>query len=218
MVMWVMIEPMSKPIQTSTPAWLWCIAVLGGLTLGVTSAFAVSGGAFNKGKISVGKWSTDPNVGAQAANPWLRARIARVGLLGLTKAESMYFDRTTDEAGNPLREACTYALSGTIIPTRWWSMTIYGADQMLPRNADRAGSVDATRTLVTGQTTWTGILSAARPEGTGPWLSSKAAGTFSLTLRLYNPSTTDPAALSQLAFLKVELVSCASDSAKGAGQ
>jgi hypothetical protein len=195
---------------------LWLMCGLIGVVVGVGSAIALSGGALSAGDIMVGRWSSDPNVGAKAANPWLRARIARVGLLGLTKSETMYFDRTKDEAGNPLREACTYRLSGTTIPTRWWSMTIYGADQFLPRNRDGASSVDATRALAVGQTTWQGILSADRPADAVSWLSSKAAGTFSVTLRLYNPSTTDPVELSQLSFPKIELQSCTNAHIKGA--
>jgi hypothetical protein len=195
---------------------LWLMCGLIGVVVGVGSAIALSGGALSAGDIMVGRWSSDPNVGAKAANPWLRARIARVGLLGLTKSETMYFDRTKDEAGNPLREACTYRLSGTTIPTRWWSMTIYGADQFLPRNRDGASSVDATRALTGGQTTWQGILSAERPADAVSWLSSKAAGTFSVTLRLYNPSTTDPVELSQLSFPKIELQSCTNAHIKGA--
>jgi hypothetical protein len=206
------------PTQKPTPKWPWLVCALFGFAIGTSSALALSGGALSAGDIMVGRWSSDPNVGARAAGPWLRARIARVGLLGLTKSETMYFDRTTDEAGNPLREACTYRLSGTAIPARWWSMTIYGADQFLPRNTDAAGSVDATRALPDGQTSWNGLLSAVRPNGTSSWLSSKGAGTFSITLRLYNPSTTDPAELSQLSFPKIELQSCADASAKGAGQ
>ncbi len=161
-----------------------------------------------QGKVMVGRWSTDPSVGAKAANPWLRARIARIGLLGLTKEETLYFDRTTDEAGNPLREACIYKLAGGPIPVRWWSMTIYGADQFLPRNSDVAGSIDATRSLSDSRTAWSGTLSAVRPNDQPLWLSSKAAGTFSLTLRLYNPSTVDPAQLAKMTFPTIELVRC----------
>jgi hypothetical protein len=188
--------------------WPWLVCGLLGLAIGTGSALALSGGALSAGNIMVGRWSSDPNVGARAANPWLRARIARVGLLGLTKSETMYFDRTTDEAGNPLRDTCVYRLSGVAMPTRWWSMTIYGSDEFLPRNEDGASSIDATRALVAGQTTWEGTLSHYQYVLDKPWLSSKGAGTFSVTLRLYNPSTTDPRELRQMSFPKIELKSC----------
>jgi hypothetical protein len=202
--------------QQRQPKWPWIVCALLGLILGIVSALAVSGGALSKGHVKVGRWSSDPSVGAKAADPWLRARIARVGLLALTKEETIYFDRQTDDDGNPLREACTYRLSGVAIPARWWSMTIYGADQMLPRNTDRASSIDATRALSDGNAAWEGTLSAVKPAGDKLWLSSKAGGTFSITLRLYNPETTQPEELAKLAFPSVSRVSCDGEVVKGA--
>jgi hypothetical protein len=200
-------------MMTTAPSkisiWLWLVCMLAGLVLGIGSALALTGGALSTGNVMVGRWSTDPNVGAKAANPWLRARVARVGLLALTKQETLYFDRSTDEAGNPLREDCRYRLSGAPIPARWWSLTIYDQSQFLPRNTDQASSIDATRALAGGRTTWDGVLSPDRPAGDALWLSSKAGGTFSVTLRLYNPTSTDPTQLAKLAFPKIELVSCA---------
>jgi hypothetical protein len=198
----------SEPKQSKAAKWPWFLCALLGLGAGITSALAISGGTMGQGKMMVGRWLSDPSIGAKAANPWLRARIARVGLLGLTKEETLYFDRTTDEAGNPLREACTYKLSGVAIPTRWWSMTIYGGDQFLPRNSDQAGSIDATRALSEGQASWSGKLSATRPADQPLWLSSKAAGSFSITLRLYNPSTVEPAELAKMVFPRIDLIGC----------
>lgn len=198
------------------PKWPWLVCGLFGTVIGVASAFGISGGALSKGNVKVGRWSSDPSVGAKAADPWLRARIARVGLLALTKEETIYFDRQTDDSGNPLREACVYALSGGAIPARWWSITIYGADQMMPRNTDGASSIDATRAQKDAKTDWTGTLSATKPNEGGLWLSSKGGGTFSVTLRLYNPATTQPAELAKLTFPNVALVSCGDDQAKGA--
>jgi hypothetical protein len=194
--------------QRRKSIWPWLVCPLVGLLLGISSALILTGGAFSSGDVMVGRWSTNPNVGAKAANPWLRARIARVGLLALTKEETLYFDRSTDEAGNPLREACRYRLSGVPIPTRWWSMTIYDQSQFLPRNTDQASSIDATRALAGGKTAWDATLSPDRPAGDALWLSSKAGGSFSVTLRLYNPASTDPQELAKLAFPKIELVSC----------
>jgi hypothetical protein len=100
-------------------------------------------------------------------------------------------------------------LSGVPIPARWWSLTIYDQSQFLPRNTDQASSIDATRALAADKTMWQGVLSPDRPAGDVLWLSSTAGGTFSVTLRLYNPASTDPTQLAKLAFPKIELVSCA---------
>jgi hypothetical protein len=104
--------------KRKAPVWAWIVLGFAGLVLGVGSALSLSNGALGGSKMAVGQWSSDPLVGAKAANPWLRARIARVGLLALSKEETLYFDRTVDEAGNPLREECRYQLSGQPIATR----------------------------------------------------------------------------------------------------
>ena len=192
--------------------WVWGLAGLAGLVLGTGSALAISngalsGGVLGGGVVQAGPWSTDVSIGSTTANPWLRARVARVGLLALSQQETLYFDRTRDDSGAPLRAACRYRLSGGTLPTRWWSITIYGADQFLPRNLDGAGSLDATRALADGAQAWTSEISPVRPAS-GHWISSAAAGTFSLTLRLYNPDFVDANRLSQLALPKVERLDC----------
>lgn len=183
-------------------------ATLVGLAAGVASAASVTGGTMGDGSLVVGRWSTDLAIGGPAASPWVRARVARVGLLALSREETVYFDRTTDEEGEPLRDACRYRLAGGALPARWWSVTIYGADQMLPRNPDDAASVDATRLATDAAGTWTATVSTARPAA-GAWISSRGAGTFSLTLRLYNALRVDAAALRALALPTVRRTGCA---------
>ena len=84
--------------------WRWLICGVLGLGIGVGSALSISGGLFSDANITSGRWSTDPTVGAAAANPWVRATIARVGLLALTKEETVYFNRDVDDDGAKLRQ------------------------------------------------------------------------------------------------------------------
>ena len=53
-------------------------------------------------------------------------------------------------------------------------------------NDDDALSIDATKTA--GRETWSAIISAERPDNAEAWISSRSAGIFDLTLRLYRPS------------------------------
>ncbi|MEN9873804.1 MAG: hypothetical protein RL186_701 [Pseudomonadota bacterium] len=196
----------SSPRKAQWPfALLWGVL---GLMVGVGSAWAVAGGLFGAGKTVVGGWASDPMVGAQAANPWLRARIARVGLLGLTKSETLYFERNHDDDGAPLRETCRYRLSGSNLPARWWSVTLYGSDQYLARNTDMAPSIDATRVAATGKEQWSAIVASKAPTDGNLWLSSRAGGRFSLTLRLYNPNMLNLDELAKYSFPKIERISC----------
>lgn len=188
-----------------SPVPRYAVAVLLGLTLGLGSAVAVTGGLMGGGALTAGRWSTDLTVGAPAATPWVRARIARVGLLALNRDETLYFDRATDEDGRALDARCSYRVEGGPLPARWWSVTIYGADQMLPRNDDGAASIDATRLAAAGA--WTATVAAARPS-TGAWISARGAGAFTLTLRLYNPARMAAAQLGRLALPAVRRVRC----------
>ncbi len=163
-----------------------------GIILGGASALYLAGlwpGAkpLDFGNIEVDGWRSDFNIGSEAADPYTRARVARHGLLGLAKSEAVYFTRTTDSAGQPLREACEYRLSGGAMPAEWWSITLYGADSKLPMNEDSALSVDATGVSSSSED-WSALISSKRPEPGTDWISSRSAGTFDLTLRLYVPN------------------------------
>lgn len=190
---------------------LYLLAVIGGSALGLGSALWMAGlwpagrnMAF--GNVDVGGWRSDFATGSEAADPYTRARVARHGLLALAKTEAVYFTRATDDAGAPLREACTYRLSGGAMPAGWWSVTLYDGQSMLPANTDNALSVNAQSF---GDGAWTAVIAPSRPTGGEAWISSRSAGNFDLTLRLYMPA---PALLAKpgaaLVPPRVERISC----------
>jgi hypothetical protein len=155
------------------------------------------------GNVDVGGWRSDFAIGSEAADPYTRLRVARHGLLALARTEAVYFTRATDDMGAPLREACRYRLAVGAMPAGWWSITVYNSDSFLPANDDGALSVSADQDVVymIGDTIEGRGIAATiapdRPAGGGLWLSSRNAGTFDLTLRLYMPDEallTDPAA------------------------
>lgn len=158
------------------------------------------------GDVDVGGWRSDFAIGSEAADPYTRARVARHGLLALAKTEAVYFTRATDDTGTPLRQDCTYRLSGGTMPAGWWSVTLYDGQSMLPANTDNALSIDASRV---GEGAWEAMIAPVRPDGAAHWISSRGARTFDLTLRLYMP---DPAMLATpkaaLSPPKVEQVAC----------
>lgn len=177
--------------------WLsYGAAVIAGALLGLGSALWMAGlwpegSKLAFGDVDVGGWRSDFAVGSEAADPYTRARVARHGLLALAQTEAVYFTRALDDAGAPLREACTYRLTGGPMPAGWWSVTLYDAASMLPANTDNALSIDAERA---GAGTWEAIIAPERPDNGAAWISSRGAGTFDLTLRLYMP---EPALLAE---------------------
>lgn len=164
--------------------------ILGGLC-GLGAALAAGGilgpGLSLGGQINASDWTSDWTIGSKAANPWTRARVARQGLLALTKEEAVYFNRTRDETGERLTEDCTYRVSGGAMPAQWWSVTLYNSESYLPDNTDNALSYDLTDASQGAAQDWSFTI-APEPVPGGEWVSSRRAGTFNLTLRLYRPT------------------------------
>lgn len=186
---------------------VYLVAVVVGGGVGLGSALAMAGllpgsNPMAFGNVDAGGWRSDFAIGTAAADPYTRARVARHGLLALAKSEAVYFTRTVDDDGEPLREACSYRLRIGAMPAGWWSITLYDATSLLPGNTDAALSVNAGQDSVArigdevvGQGV-TATIAARRPEGRGLWISSRKSGQFDLTLRLYMPDAAllaDPA-------------------------
>ncbi|MEL7129073.1 MAG: DUF1214 domain-containing protein [Pseudomonadota bacterium] len=162
-----------------------------GLVIGVASSLWTAGltrwgATFHLTNINIVGWTSDWSIGSSSANAYVRARVARHGLLALEKEEAVYFTRNTDDLGRPLSEACTYRLTGQEQDAYWWSITLYDEESRLPMNSDGALSIDAT--TIGEAETWTAAIAAVKPEDSASWISSKNAGAFDLTLRIYRPS------------------------------
>lgn len=171
----------------------YILAAIVGVCIGITSALYLAGLWTNKqpmefGGVNVNGWVSDFAVGSEQASPYVRARIARHGLLALAQSEAVYFVRSLDDEGQPLVENCQYRVSGGAMPADWWSVTLYQTpSSMLPLNEDAALSVDATSIEAEGEQ-WQAMIAPARPEQADNWISSRGAGNFDLLLRLYVPS------------------------------
>lgn len=153
-----------------------------GIVVGCAATLFLQDRFGQHGRIESGGWVGNLNSGSPAADPYTRALVAKAGLLALNRRETLYFDRTLDDQGAPLREDCDYRMQSTTLPARWWSVTLYAADDFLAVNGDEAHSVDATRAAGRPLTT---TITPRRVEGA--WISSRNAGRFALTLRLYHP-------------------------------
>ena len=191
------------------------VAIIFGLNLGALSALwfggLIEGGPKIGNAIDVDGWSSDWSIGSEHAYPYVRARVARNGLLGLRKEEAVYFIKTEDESGTRLTEDCDYRVSGGALPATWWSITLYDGDSRMPMNDGAALSYDLKQAeMASAGPDWSFLISAKTPDGDAPaWVSSQAGGAFDLTLRLYQPSAAllgDPVAV--LTPPKVERLTC----------
>ena len=159
------------------------VAVLGLMAGGASGWWSITRGM---GGENYSGWYGSRVTGSADAGPWLRARVAVAGLLALTRDQAIYFTRKTDDSGQPLREECRYRVTGGALPGKWWSVTVYAAYNYLPLNDDDALSFDATEVKVDAQGKWAAILSPTPPEGEA-WASTRKAGNFDITLRIYQP-------------------------------
>lgn len=175
--------------------------------MGVGSAFAVIGSGELLGRTGAAGWSGNVTAGSIAADPYTRAIVARNGLLALNRSETIYFHRYEDERGRTLSADCTYELSGGTLPARWWSVTIYAADNFLPVNGDDAQSIDASRIARAADGRWTARIAAQR-AGVPNWISSRHAGKFSLSIRLYNPDDRARADAGSIPFPSIRTIDC----------
>lgn len=177
-----------------------------GLATGVASAF-VSMRHLGLGADDHKGWSGSGVTGSSEAGPVLRARVALSGLLALNRSQAIYFTRKLDDLGEPLRENCHYLISGGALPGQWWSITAYAEDDYLPRNTDDALSVDASEVQLEANGLWQAQAGPARNPSL-PWISTRQAGNFDLTLRIYNPTSSAQQDFAAIPFPKVERVSC----------
>lgn len=160
--------------------------VVAGLLAGAASGWFTLRHGMVQGETYSG-WNGSKVTGSVDADPWTRARVAISGLLALNKSQAIYFSRNTDDSGERLREDCRYRVSGGAMPAQWWSITVYAADNYLPLNDDDALSFDATEVKPDGAGQWSGFLSPSRPAAEA-WASTRKAGAYDITLRLYQPT------------------------------
>ena len=167
-----------------TPWVRYVVAIVIGLMAGVGIAVCgVRAGAMGSSD-AIGPWTTGTDFGSGSQGAKTRAVVALRGLLALPAREARYFTAATDDDGRPLDGRCRYTLSGTGMPARWWSLTLYDRDGYLAGKGPY--SVLSTRILTDASGNWT-VNVAPRPAA-GSWLPTAGLERFELTLRTYLPA------------------------------
>lgn len=165
------------------------IAILAGLVLGAVAgagSFWALTGPLTKTDMRLGAWTTNTAVGEGAQNPYSRARVALYGIWGLPPSETLYFVAEQDSSGDKLDRHCTYAVEGSPLPTRWWSVTLYRDGFYIANPADRY-SWTMTDSLIRPDRRWT-LVVAPSGEGLNRLTFGPQDGRLQLLLRLYQPN------------------------------
>ncbi len=157
------------------------------------------------GGVSDGPWKTNLLIGSSGGDIYTRADVAVHGLLALNRSETIYYSASTDDGGDALDGRCTYLITGRDPPTRWWSVTVYGADDFLIPNP--AGRYSISKTSVTRDASGAFVATIA-PKPIGPNALPTNGQKFGMTLRLYNPSPAVAADPAHVKLPAIHKVSC----------
>jgi len=143
-------------------------------TLKATSGF---------GAIKLGPWSAYPELQTASADPFAKAHRAGDGRILLGRAEGLIFTAQSDETGAALSGRCSYEVSGTTPPARFWTLRV---------TDDSGRQLEAPPRVPTSFNSWTTLrnidgsfrirLDAAASPGNWIWLDTRNNVSLVLTL------------------------------------
>ena len=116
---------------------------------------------------------------------YTRAVVAVHGLFALNKSETIYYSVLTDDSGQKFSGDNVYRIEGKAPEARWWSITVYGADNFLIPNDLNRYSYSSNSVMYDQNGKFTIYISKNRKPGN--WLPLGDRQKFLLSLRLYNP-------------------------------
>ena len=159
------------------------------------------------GAVTFGSWTTQPEAGTPAADPYARARLVREGVLMLGRTEGLFFVAERDSGGELLRRECTYVVEGNVPPARFW--TLYAADASLRVLSSRLPRIPALHSqAVLRQPDNSFVITAGAKPAPGNWLAISGHGPMRLLLTLYDTPLTIGTALSDVELPQVQKVGC----------
>ena len=132
---------------------------------------------------SVGPWVNWVSAGRVEADPYTRARFARIGSLPVNAASTQTFEARADNTGQRLHSSCEYAVEGPVPDAQWWSVGVYSdRGQLIPNAAERYAFNAGT---LAQNPDGTFLVSLARDARPGNWLPTGGAGRLALVLTLH---------------------------------
>ncbi|MBC8129056.1 MAG: DUF1214 domain-containing protein [Rhizobiaceae bacterium] len=167
------------------------------LGVGAWSALLALEQSADLGTEQVGPWLANPLAGSVEADPYSKARLARIGNLTLGVGEGVVFRATRDSAGAALRRECSYGLEGQTPPARVWTLAAFSQTGRLIQPGDGRPGWLVSRGLLRGEDNRFEIAvgPSARP---GNWLAVTGEGPYVLALTLYDTPASTSSGLGDL--------------------
>ncbi len=134
-------------------------------------------------------WITVDGMGSKDADPLLRALIARIGIFANSKDKAVYFNGYVGSPLMRLKGGRHYQITGLKdLPSAWWSITLYDADNFLFANPDNRYSFTNFNLKTDDSGGFVIDVAPKRPQHASNWLPSPAGGNIYLALRIYEPA------------------------------
>ena len=134
-------------------------------------------------------WITIDGIGSRDADPLLRALIARIGIFANSKDRAVYFNGYVGSPLTRLKGGRHYQITGLKdLPSAWWSITLYDADNLLFANPDNRYSFTNFNLKTDESGGFVIDVAPERPLHASNWLPSPDAGNIYLALRIYEPA------------------------------
>lgn len=176
---------------------LTAFAIIVAIVGGAGSVWYALRGEHGIGTLTVGPWTSHPNLGSPKADPYSKARVAREGVLALGQAEGLIFTASTDSAGVGLRRECRYVIEGTMPAARFW--TLFPADgSMTPLAPEgrRPAAIHSQEVLrLPGNVV---SVTLSRHAAPGNWLATSGSGDMTVVLTLYDTQVAGGTVLTDL--------------------
>lgn len=187
--------------------FLLVVALSLALSLGAWSAHWALERSADYGTESVGPWFANPFAGSVDADPYSKARLAKLGNLTLGTGEGVVFKADRDSAGSPLRRECGYVVAGETPPARVWTLAAYTEEgRLIQPGEGRPGWLVSSGLLRAEDNSMSiAVGSVAMP---GNWLSITGSGPFTLALTLYDTPASSSSGLGDLEMPSIVRTGC----------
>ncbi|WP_048649469.1 DUF1214 domain-containing protein [Nitratireductor soli] len=159
------------------------------------------------GSVDVGAWTTFPRAGTRQADPYARARSARIGELALGQAEGVSFIADHDDAGAPLLRQCSYLIEGPVPAVRFFTLYAAGPTRRALQAPERFSAALHSQSLLWREKQQLSI-SLGRHAHPGNWLAVEGRGPMLLVLTLFDTPISTGARVDEIDLPRITRVGC----------
>jgi hypothetical protein len=182
------------------------LAAAAALTLGIWSAWLAVRSPAPIDAITLGAWQAWPNAGTADADPYSRARQARIGEIPLGSGEGLMLLAQNDDSGAPLVGTCDYEIVGQTPPARLWTVALEGLSGEIVKGESGTAALGSDALLRAPDGSFEIALSAS-PQ-TGNWISTEKADRYRIIVRLYDTTARTATEITTLFMPRIVRGSC----------